>query len=265
MREGIISQTNSCPSCAIEMQLFENGKLKKNYTNIDYIVDLWKAEKIVALKGIGGYLLTCDATNANAIKLLRERKKRPTKPFAVMYPNCNMVAQEMDLSTDEKTSLESITAPIVLLSPKHASDQNNQLALNEINHSLSRVGVMLPYTPLYELLLHKFKKPIIATSGNITNSTIVFEDQKAMDELSKIADIILLNNREIMIPQDDSVVQFSKIHQQKITLRRSRGKAPSYINTKLKSPEKNRFCSRRSIEKVYSAYLIWVIRISVSI
>jgi len=248
------SQTNSCNNCPIEMQLFTDGKLVENFENLAYIIDRWKEGKIIALKGVGGYLLTCDATNAKAIKTLRERKKRNTKPFALMYPNCQMISRNLVLHDDEKKALQNIDAPIVLLSLKSVSDKKNLLAINEINHGLSRVGVMLPYTPLYEILLKRFKKPIIATSGNITNSTIVFEDQKAIDELSKIADDILLNNRGIMIPQDDGVIQFSIQHRQKITIRRSRGTAPTYINSNLKIPDRTVFASGAMLKSVFGLF-----------
>ncbi len=228
------SQTNSCTDCKIEMQLFEKCNLKENFTNLNYIVENWIKGKIIAIKGIGGYLLTCDATNKDAVSLLRERKQRPTKPFALMYPDTNMIANDVDLFEVEKNELESIHAPIVLLNLKPDNLQKSGLALKEINNGLHRIGIMLPYTPLYELLLKKFNKPIIATSGNVTDSTIIYKDDKALEELSKIADIILMNNREILIPQDDGVLQFTKKNRQKITLRRSRGKAPVYINPNLK-------------------------------
>ncbi|MEN8124935.1 MAG: carbamoyltransferase HypF [Bacteroidota bacterium] len=227
------SQTNSCPNCEIEMQLFEKGILTENFTDLDYIVEKWKEGKIIAIKGIGGYLLTCDATNTIAVKLLRKRKQRPTKPFALMYPNIEMITNDVDIIEDEKKELESIHAPIVLLNLKPKNQQKNSFAIKDINNGLQRIGIMLPYTPLYELLLKIFNKPIIATSANITDSTIIYQDGKAVEELTKIADIILMNNREILVPQDDGVIQFSTRYRQKITLRRSRGKAPVYINPDL--------------------------------
>ena len=236
MERRHFSQTNSCPDCAVEMQLFENGKTTQNFTNLNHVVEQWKLGKIVAVKGIGGYLLTCDATNPGAVALLRQRKHRPSKPFALMYPDIKSIKKDVFLSACEEDELKSIHAPVVLLSPKNSPEFLSSDSMFEINHGLSRLGIMLPYTPLYELLLTKFSKPVVATSGNITNSTIIYQDEKAVSELFKIADVILLNNRDIVIPQDDGVVQFSKKYQQKITLRRSRGKAPTYINPDLKLP-----------------------------
>ena len=245
------SQTNSCSKCKIEMQLFENGVLTENFTDIDYIVERWKDGKIIAIKGIGGYLLTCDATNIDAVALLRKRKQRPTKPFALMYPDSKMISEDVVLFEDEKIELESVHAPIVLFHLKPYNQQKSGLALKEINNGLHRIGIMLPYTPLYELLLKKFNKPIIATSGNITDSTIIYQDDKAMEELPGIADIILMNDREILIPQDDGVVQFSMKNRQKITLRRSRGKAPVYINPYLKVPKETVLATGSMLKSVF--------------
>ncbi len=246
------SQTNSCPDCHIEMQLFEKGVLKENFTDLDYIVQQWHEGKIIAIKGIGGYILTCDATNAKAIQTLRIRKHRPTKPFALMYPSLEAVRKDIFLRNIEADELQSMHAPIVLLETKEKI--TSDLAISEITHGLSRVGIMLPYTPLYDLLLSDFRKPIIATSGNITNSTIIYTDDKAIEALSKLADIILLNNREILIPQDDGVVQFTKMHQQRITLRRSRGKAPNYINSEIIAPEETVFAAGSMLKSVFGLF-----------
>jgi len=243
------SQTNSCPDCKIEMQLFEKGNFTENFNDLNYIISEWQKGKIIAIKGIGGYLLTCDATNRKAVNELRRRKQRPKKPFALMYPSVKMIQSIVFLNEIEKQELESIHAPIVLFEVRNQS--NNTIALNEINSGLKRLGVMLPYTPLYQLLLDLFKKPIVATSGNITDSTIVYNDKKAIEELSKIADCILLNNREIVIPQDDGVVQFTKKHHKKIILRRSRGKAPTYINVNLNWSDKTVFASGSMLKSTF--------------
>lgn len=245
------SQTNSCPDCKIEMQLYEQGVLKEDFTDLNYIVNQWNAGKIIAIKGIGGYLLTCDATNHKAVSTLRKRKNRPVKPFALMYPDQESVKEDVKLDETERKELESIYAPIVLLRLKPVEQQKNKLALEEINRGLHRIGIMLPYAPLYDLLLHKFKKPVIATSGNITDSTIIYKDDLALEELSKIADLIVLNNREILIPQDDGVVQFSVKSKQKITLRRSRGKAPVYINPNLKIPKETVLATGSMLKSVF--------------
>jgi len=228
------SQTNSCPSCAIEMILFENGKTQENFTNLDYITEQWNKGKIIAIKSIGGYLLTCDAANTDTINRLRLLKNRPSKPFALMYHDIYELSEDVEMGIGEKLALESTSAPIVLLTIK--KDRMTPLALDAIAPNLNSLGVMLPYTPLFKLLLGKFKKPIIATSGNISNSTIVYEDAIALKELATICDLILVNNRKIVIPQDDSVIRYSSIKSYKTIIRRSRGLAPSYSNINLELP-----------------------------
>ena len=228
------SQTNSCPNCAITMTLYEDGKIQPNFTAIDYIIQQWHKGKIIAIKGIGGYLLTCDATNSSVIKRLRILKNRPTKPFALMYHNLYELAEDVEMGIGEKLELESTSAPIVLLTVK--KDRMTPIALSDIAPNLSLLGVMLPYTPLYKLLLATFKKPIVATSGNVSNATIIYEDN--LQELTQIADIILSNHREIVIPQDDSIIRYSSIKSYRTVIRRSRGLAPSYINPQIKLSNK---------------------------
>ncbi len=243
------SQTNSCAACKIEMQWYEKGNMTENFTDLDKVIAYWNAGKIIAIKGIGGYLLTCDATQAEAVARLRKRKKRPEKPFALMYPGIEMIRRDTYLNDVEVKELESIAAPIVLLRPKE--NLQNSIALQAVNSGLARVGVMLPYTPLYDLLLQKMQKPIVATSGNITDSGIIYTDEKALEELSGIADIMLLNNREIVIPQDDGVVQFTQKNNQKIVLRRSRGKAPAYINKDMEISSKSVFAAGSMLKSTF--------------
>jgi len=111
---------------------------------------------------------------------------------------------------------------------------------------------MLPYTPLFDLLLKRFQKPIVATSGNISNSPIVFDDKKAVLELTQIADYIITNNRQILIPQDDSVLKYTTFKQQKIIIRRARGLAPTYINPDLKLPNKSILATGAMMKSTFS-------------
>ena len=244
------SQTNSCPDCPVELQWYENGKITERFTDLDKIIKYWNAGKIIAIKGIGGYLLTCDAANAEAVKTLRQRKQRPVKPFALMYPDISSIENDAFINSDEKKELESIHAPIVLLQLK--KQPTSTIATGEIAKDLGRIGVMLPYTPLYDLLLNKFGKPIISTSGNITGSTIIYDDQTAIDYLTHIADVLLMNNRDIVIPQDDGLVQFSARYRQKIVLRRSRGKAPIYINPELSFQDKSIMATGSMLKSVFA-------------
>jgi hydrogenase maturation protein HypF len=231
------SQTNSCPDCGVLMKLYDNNQnvIEEDQIQIiEKLSSLWSDGKVVAIKGIGGYLLTCDASKATAIKELRRRKNRPTKPFALMFPDLISLKREVHLNQIAISELKSIPAPIVLLPLRE--DIQSGLALNEIAPLLSRIGAMLPYTPLYELLLQKFKKPIVATSGNISNAPIVFENEVALNELNAIADYNLIHNREIVAPQDDSLVSYSRYSQQRIMLRQARGFSPLYLNKNLLVP-----------------------------
>jgi len=231
------SQTNSCDTCGIQLSLKNRAgeELVKGTTNIlQKVVDFWKDGKIVAIKGIGGYLLTCDASNIAVINRLRETKQRPSKPFACMYPDIELVQQEYRVNSSEIELLSNEVAPIVLCKVKN---ENISIALNAVAPGLDQIGVMLPYRPLYEILLQKFGKPIIATSANISNASIVFEDDKIFSELSSIWDYVVTNDREIITSQDDSVVRFSPINKRKIIIRRSRGLAPNYFGPVSKKKE----------------------------
>jgi hydrogenase maturation protein HypF len=222
------SQTNSCPECGVKMNWFEN-KTEQNLTQqeiLEQTVQNWKAGKIVAIKALSGYLLTCDANNLQIVRNLRKRKHRPAKPFALMYPGLESLKTEMWVSEKEQKRLLSPEAPVILLERKSEAHMPNQPVFEEIAPGLSRVGVMLPHTPLFWKLLRDFGKPIVATSGNPSGSPVVFTDEKAVTELSEIADAVLTHNRRIVIPQDDSVLKISRLSEKNIFLRRSRGFAP---------------------------------------
>jgi len=232
------AQTISCDNCSITMQLFSpktqfSSQLNDNHWIIDRVVRAWQRGEIVAIKGVGGYLLTCDATQSEVIKTLRQRKCRPSKPFALMYPDAEVLSQDVYLTDSILNQLNSPESPIVLADVKEKLASG--LAKDEIAPHLPQLGVMLPYTPLYALLLSKFGKPVVATSGNVSHSPIIFSDEKALNELGTIADWIVTNNREIVVPQDDSVVTFSK--NRSIILRRSRGIAPTFTHPSLDIPQ----------------------------
>ena len=222
------SQTNSCSDCCIEMHLYQKEGIEIKYNQVEYIahvITLLREGKIIAVKGIGGYLLLCDAANETTIKKLRERKFRPSKPFAVLYADIEMVCADLALSPLELTALKDRSAPIVLCSLK--SYPENGICINHIAPNLNSIGAMLPSSALLQLIADNFGKPLIATSANISGSPIIYKDNDAVQWLSSIADFILTYDREIVAPQDDSVLQISN-RGQKIILRRSRGLAPNY-------------------------------------
>lgn len=222
------SQTNSCKQCGIELTWHAKNQTLKNDPHIlSKILKAWSDGLIVAIKGIGGYLLTCDATKPDVIKNLRQRKNRPEKPLALMFPDVELLKKHCQVQSDEEKMLESPEAPILLLPMKPLVDE--LLPVDQIAPGMGVLGCMLPYAPLYELLLTAFGKPIIATSGNRSGSPIIFNDKVAKKELFNIADILVSNHREIVIPQDDSVIRFSPLRRVKMIYRRSRGLSPTVM------------------------------------
>jgi hydrogenase maturation protein HypF len=199
------AQTISCPNCGPSLN-----------DTIPNIVKLLKSGKIIAIKSIGGYNLACDALNVKAVKLLRKRKNRPSKPFALMTQNLNLMRQLCFMSTHEKQALMSEAAPIVLLKKKNP----NMLA--HIAPDNSRVGFIYPYTPLHQALFNKMPDgALVMTSANISGEPIIYKDTDARKKLKNIADYFLTNNREITNPSDDSVIKLTG--KQTVFLRKSRG------------------------------------------
>ena len=224
------SQTNSCDDCGIKLSIYKNGSsiIAGNSEKVLLqIKNFLNQGKILAVKGIGGYLLLCDANNTETIQLLRNRKHRPSKPFAILFRDIVTVKDNFELNKKEKTLLESEEAPIVLLYPKQKIYKN--LATKNIATGLRRLGIMLPCSPLLELIAKDYGMPLIATSANISGSPIIYKDEDALADLFDFADYIISYNRDIVIPEDDSVVQVSKHSNQQIILRRSRGYAPSFL------------------------------------
>lgn len=219
------SQTNSCHTCGIELTMIDSKTLAKHShtdTIMDDIAKGWHAGHIIAIKGIGGYLLTCDATNVETVSRLRKLKHRPTKPFALMM-TAAMTDQYTEMSPIERKEWSSACAPIVLLREKASS-----LLADNIAPGLSAIGVMTTYTSLYDIVLQRFGRPIVATSANVSGEPIVYQDNMAIETLVDLADKIVTNNRLIVVPQDDSVIRLSPINKKRIIIRRSRGMAPSF-------------------------------------
>lgn len=220
------SQTNSCADCGIKLSV-EGKSFAGGQEVIRYVTAELQQGKIIAVKGIGGFLLLADAANPEAIRILRKRKHRPDKPLAVMCHRLEEVRSWADVSAMAEQALTSVVAPIVLLPIKPEAFANLDLA--GIAPGLNSLGIMLPYAPLFELLLSSFGKPVIATSGNFSQAPVIYKNHLAVRGLENIADIILSHDRDIVLPQDDSVWRFSSRYQQKIILRRSRGMAPSFF------------------------------------
>ncbi|GAB4404794.1 MAG: carbamoyltransferase HypF [Microscillaceae bacterium] len=223
------SQTNSCVDCGLAMQLFDSQGEEKPFATpqalLDFVIGQLQTGHIVALKGIGGYLLLADATSAATLRTLRQRKNRPHKPFAVLYADEEALRRELVVSDLAWAHLQSAAAPIVLLplGPAHS------LAQDEIAPCLDKIGVMRPYAPLLAWLGRGLGKPLVATSANLSQSPLVFEDAPAQSQLGRLADWVLSHNRAIVFPQDDSVLQISDFEAQSLILRRARGYAPTFL------------------------------------
>ena len=202
--------------------------------------------KIIAIKGLGGFHLACDASNTSTINELRKRKKRNGKPFAVMMPDLKTIKRYCFVSEIESKLLESTAHPIVLLSKK----QGSTIAAN-VAPGQQTIGVMLPYTPIHYLLLEKggsYPDVLVMTSGNLSEEPICIDNSKARKALSTIADAFLMHDREIIVPADDSVIRIFRGNP--FPVRRSRGQTPFPIMLPWKvhqilatgSELKNTFC-----------------------
>lgn len=218
------SQTNSCSSCGVQLQLTDKaGEIitENNALALKQSARAIVEGKIVVIKNTSGYLICCDANNKRAIENLRHRKKRPRKPFAVLYPSITAIENEFELSKVERETLLSYQAPIVLLNNKASTIIANE----QIAPGLTQIGVMLPNSGLLQLLSEKVNKPMVVTSGNIHNSTIVASSHDAKEKLHEVADFFVHHNLGIQFPQDDSVIVVAG--NQPVLLRRSRGFAPN--------------------------------------
>jgi hydrogenase maturation protein HypF len=176
----------------------------------------------VAVKGIGGFHLCADATSEEAVQLLRARKRRAHKPFAVMFPSMEAIRTYCTLLPGEAEWLTSPEAPIVILQRLEESSLVQGVAPGN-----ATVGAMLPYTPLHHLLMSELGAPVVATSGNLSDEPIVTDEQEARRRLAGIADVFLIHDRPIARPMDDSVVRMARSGP--IVLRRARGLVPRTI------------------------------------
>jgi len=223
------AQPIGCHDCGPKLELMDNvGRVPLIPTNeIDKIVELLHNGNIVAVKGVGGYHLMCDATNEEAIQKLRDRKQRPTKPFAVMVRDIDMAKELGEINELEEELLTSKERPIVLLQSK---GKHVGLPL-QVAPNISRIGLFLPYTPLHLLILDKLNRPLVATSANVTDEPIC-TNLEDLEKLQGVYDYVLEHNRDIVNGCDDSVVMV--VNEQQIILRRARGYAPVSIKLPFK-------------------------------
>ena len=249
------AQPNACSVCGPHIWLQDREQtLATHETTLKQTALLLQQGHIVAVKGLGGFHLVCDANNQKTVDLLRQRKHRPTKPLAIMVPNLQFL---QDLSSQETELLTSSAAPIVLLAKHKVPNIADNIAPN-----LQEIGVMLPSNPLQHLLLRSINRPLVMTSANASGQPPVLKNEHAVEQLADLADFYLCHNRDILQRADDSLVRvaFDGLE----TLRRARGYVPDEIPLETQSTKnvlalgsdlKNTFCLLRHNKAVLSQHI----------
>jgi hydrogenase maturation protein HypF len=247
------AQPVACPVCGpkiwLEYSIDDELRTLEGDNTVKKTQKLLSEGKIVAVKGLGGFHLACDATNAAAVADLRRRKLRVDKPFAVMMPDMATIEENCILSPFEREMLESRQRPIVLLKKRP-----NSSIVDEVAPKQDTLGIMLPYTPLHYLIFNTSESPLAAlvmTSGNLSEEPIATGNEEARERLSVLADAFLMHNRDIHTRCDDSVGRI--FENQVYLLRRSRGYAPDSLQLPFDVPPilatgpelKNTFCVTR--------------------
>lgn len=244
------AQPVACPVCGPQLAIVGRdgriiaGQIAGQWA--EQFRDLIREGQILALKGLGGFHLTCDALNEQAVAELRKRKRRPAKPLAVMARDLDVIRKYCRLTSAEAQVLQSLAAPIVILDKESSGHQLPELLAPGVN----TLGVMLPYTPLHMLLFDEQIELLVMTSGNASGLPLAKDNDEAIEQLNQIADSFVLHNRPIINRCDDSLV---RLNGEEVQLyRRSRGYVPQYLtvpahNTGLKvlglgSEMKNTFC-----------------------
>ncbi|MHB0991072.1 MAG: carbamoyltransferase HypF [Burkholderiales bacterium] len=263
----------ACPACGPQMKLVDmNGQAYPVRDPVEAAWQLLSEGKVVAIKGLGGFHLACDARNASAVQGLRQRKRRDEKPLAVMVANVESILPWVEISEEEKTLLNSAERPVVLLRKKAGADN----ILSGIAPGLDRIGVMLPYTPIHWLVFHQSAgRPeypewitgvqalmLVMTSANPCGEPLVIENKEAVKRLANLADAVLLHDREIVVRCDDSVMRMTAERMPQY-IRRARGYAPRPIRLLRTGPSvlalgayaKNTLCITRGNEAFVSQYI----------
>ncbi len=253
------AQPNACPDCGPTLWIEDaNGKIQADSV-ITYAAELIRSGKIIAIKGIGGFHLACDATNPEAIAQLRQRKHRPHKAFAMMAANIEQIERYCLLNEAEIQALQTPAAPIVILQSRWSETLPGSVA-----PGLQQLGFMLPYSPLHILLMDQLINPIVLTSGNLSEEPQCIDNHKARKQLAGIADAFVMFDRDIVNRIDDSVVRYldGEIRCQ----RRARGYAPTPLSLPdgfsesdsilaLGAEMKNTFCLIKSGHAIVSQHM----------
>ena len=219
------AEPNACSYCGPRYTLYKPNRMAVDMVNVwNTTRELINEGNIIAIKGVGGYHLVCDARNDAAVQRLRKRKNRPHKPLAIMVGSLDMAIELVHINDVELDVLTGMERPIVLLERNHNSSVRLSPHVAPDNHML---GVMLPYSPMHEVLLPS-DAAWVMTSGNRSGDSVLYNDDQAFNELGEVADYFLVHNREIYAPLDDSVVVV--INNKPRFIRRSRGYVPEPIH-----------------------------------
>jgi hydrogenase maturation protein HypF len=223
------AQPVACNECGPAYQIHQNGKLSRNLKEILLSAkEILEGGGIIALKGMGGFHLACDARNQDAVSRLRVAKNRDGKPFAVMFSDLETIKEYLDIDEVEEAKLVSWRRPIMIL--KNKAD-GKKLA-QDVSVGFETTGAMLPYMPFHHLLFRQLDLPVIVlTSGNIADEPIIIDDDTALEQLSSFTDAVITYNRGIHNRTDDSV-GFATNGKQRI-IRRSRGYVPAPVNLQI--------------------------------
>ena len=258
------AQPNACPACGPSLALVDPGGAPVVAGDASPARDVIRAAagllrdgKVLALKGLGGFQLACDATDGEVVAVLRERKHRPSKPLAVMMATIEDIRQHCLVSPEEESLLLSPQGPIVLL--RWRREESSICA--GVAPNLSYLGAMLPCTPLHHLLAREAGCPLVMTSGNVSEEPIAKDNDEALERLGRIADFFLEHNRDIFAKYDDSVCLVEKDVPR--VVRRARGYAPYPIPLPFESrpvlacgaEEKNTFCLTRDRHAFVSQHI----------
>ncbi|HUP62851.1 MAG TPA: carbamoyltransferase HypF [Thermoanaerobaculia bacterium] len=219
------AQPNACPACGPKLTaLRPNGREIVTHSPIRFVARALKAHLIVAVKGLGGFHLACDAMSSLAINRLRERKRREARPLAIMVRDLAQAEELADLTNAERALLASVERPIVLVRRRRST------LPDEIAPGSPLVGLFLPYTPLHHILLRECGIPLVMTSGNVSDNPMCTSNDDALDSLSEIADLFLMHDRNIETRADDSVTRV--IAGAPMIMRRARGYVPRGVELK---------------------------------
>lgn len=215
------SQTNCCPSCGPKLSFRRSSgeSCSQGEDALQMAIEALKQGDIVAVKSTGGYQLLADATSKQVVEKLRRRKRRPTKPFALLISGIEEAHRMAHVSTVMEETLYSSKAPIVLCPQRKGS-----FVVLEVTCSSPYYGLMLPHNGLQHLLVEALQRPLVATSGNVSGKPLCITEEEAFTDLMSIADAFLVHNRKIVHRLDDSVVHV--IGEQPVMIRRARGYIP---------------------------------------